>query len=248
MNTYISTPKSHEKTKTTFVPPSKKYDADSFTYRYLDVSPNETLFVKNGESKVEIFDVDRHEIRRSIEMITTPDLVRFFPSGKVLLIGDYNQLKVVDCATGTIARTLTGHSGQINEVGFIGPGRNLVSYSADGTVKMWEMSSGEMIANILDGGHGPVNTGCIVKGGETDKTEHRMFFGTGDEFCWIGTETGKIIGKTLFGEIVLVEQLDSAVNAMCNIDKKLFVGTQNGTLYRIVTNDYKVFSSFYLSR
>ena len=206
----------------------------------MDVSPNETLFVKNGDSKVEIFDVDRHEIRRSIEMITTPDLVRFFPSGKVLLIGDYNQLKVVDCATGIVARTLTGHSGQINDVDFIGPGRNLVSYSTDGTVKLWEMSTGQMIQNILNGGHGSVNTGCIVKGGEKDKMEHDMFFGMGDEFCWIGTETGKIIGKTLFGEITFTEKLDSAINTMCYIDQILFVGTQNGTLYRIVTNDYKV--------
>ena len=61
--------------------------------------------MKNGDNKVEVFDVDRHEVRKELQFVTAPQLVRFFPSGKVLLVADYNQLKVVDIATGTVART-----------------------------------------------------------------------------------------------------------------------------------------------
>lgn len=231
-----------ENTKTTFLSPCRRFDADSFTFRFLDVSPNESLFVKNGENKVEVFDVDRHEIRKEVQFISTPQLVRFFPSGKVLLVADYNQLKVVDIATGTVARTLIGHSGEINQTQFIGPGRNIVSFSSDGTCKLWEMSSAECIATILDGGSGPINSGLVVSGKKLYEKPEK-FFGEGNEFCWIGTESGKLIGKELFGDGVFSEELDSAINAMCYSEGRLFVGTQKGTLYRVVTNDFQVLNS-----
>ena len=199
--------------------------------------------MKNGDNKVEVFDVDRHEVRKELQFVTAPQLVRFFPSGKVLLVADYNQLKVVDIATGTVARTLIGHSGEISQTQFIGPGRNIVSFSSDGTCKLWEMSSAECIGTILEGGNGPINTGLIVSGKKLCEKPEK-FFGEGNEFCWIGTESGKLIGKEIFGDVVFSEELDSAINAMCYTEGKLFVGTQKGSVYRVVTNDFKVFTAF----
>ena len=231
---------SYDQTTTTFQQPDKWYNADSFTHRFLDISPNETLLVKSGANKVDVFDVERHATRRQIDTVTTPGLIRFFPSGQVLLVADYNQLKVIDIASGQVARTLIGHAGEVNQVAFLGPGRNIVSFSSDGTVHLWEMSAG-VGETLIGGGHGPINTGCIVTAPTKVKCDKDNYFGNGDEFIWAGTETGKIIGKRLFDEkLAYIEQLDGAINAMCSIDMQLFVGTQSGTLYRIVTNDYQV--------
>jgi len=233
---------SYDQATTTFQQPDKCFNADSFTHRYLDVSPNETLLVKSGQNKVDVFDVERHATRREIETITSPNLIRFLPSGQVLLVADYNQLKVIDIASGHVARTLVGHTGEVNEVAFIGPGRNIVSFSSDGTIRMWEVSSG-VGETLVEGGHGPINAGCIVTAPTPVKSDKENYFGDGSEFIWAGTETGKIIGKRLFDEkLAFTEQLDGAINAMCSIDMQLFVGTQRGTLYCIVTNDYQIFA------
>ena len=74
--------------------------------KYLDISPNESLFIKNGESCVEIFDPELSEVRRSISTTTTPQVAKFFPSGQVLLIADHNILRIADVGSGTVVRNV----------------------------------------------------------------------------------------------------------------------------------------------
>ena len=72
--------------------------------KYLDVSPNESLFIKNGESCIEIFDPELSEVRRSISTTTAPQVAKFFPSGQVILIADHNVLRIADVGSGTVVR------------------------------------------------------------------------------------------------------------------------------------------------
>ena len=72
----------------------------------MDVSPNESLFIKSGESCVEVFDPELSEVRRSISTTTTPQVAKFFPSGQVLLIADHNILRIADVGSGTVARNV----------------------------------------------------------------------------------------------------------------------------------------------
>ena len=72
--------------------------------KYLDISPNESLFIKNGESCIEIFDPELSEVRRSISTTTTPQVAKFFPSGQVILIADHNVLRIADVGSGTVVR------------------------------------------------------------------------------------------------------------------------------------------------
>ena len=61
-----------------------------------------TLYVKNNDNRIEIFDPDTCQVRRIIQFTTTPDIVHFFPSGEVLLVADYNRVKICSVSTGQI--------------------------------------------------------------------------------------------------------------------------------------------------
>lgn len=74
-------------------------------------------------------------------------LARFFPSGKVAISAgmDYS-MKLWDLQSGSQIRTLTSQTGLIDDIVFLGKGRNLLSLSqASSDVVLWEVSQTEVI-------------------------------------------------------------------------------------------------------
>ena len=75
------------------------------------------------------------------------DIATFFPSGQVVLTAALDlTLRVWPIATQQCALTLVGHSQRITSVDMIDRGRQFVSSSRDGTVRLWDCSAGKSVA------------------------------------------------------------------------------------------------------
>ncbi|KAJ7221419.1 WD40-repeat-containing domain protein [Mycena pura] len=91
---------------------------------------------------------------------STTTSLQFFPSSRVLLSGgaDFTlcilPAEPAPASTAlTAVRTLMGHRRTITSTAIVARGRNILSSSLDGTVRLWDVSSGEKI-HILAAGSG----------------------------------------------------------------------------------------------
>ncbi|ODQ79121.1 hypothetical protein BABINDRAFT_162183 [Babjeviella inositovora NRRL Y-12698] len=71
--------------------------------------------------------------------------MRFFPSGQVLLSVGADLCARVWALDGTSPRTLVGHTARITACAMIGRGRNVLTGSRDGSIRLWECGSGGMV-------------------------------------------------------------------------------------------------------
>ncbi len=84
------------------------------------------------------------------------------------------------------ARTLAGHTGFVNTLAISSDGRYLISGSADDTIKIWEMATGEEI-RTLEGHSSPINTlvlsgdGRTLASGASDSSIKLWEMATGEE-------------------------------------------------------------------
>lgn len=74
--------------------------------------------------------------------------VAFSPSGQYALSGSGfsdNSLRLWEVATGREVNTFSGHTGDVNSVVFSPDGRYALSGSGDNTLKLWEVSTGNLL-------------------------------------------------------------------------------------------------------
>jgi WD40 repeat protein len=68
--------------------------------------------------------------------------VAFSPGGKILATESWDKtIKLWDVATGTMLRTLAGHTNSVRSVAFSPDGKILASGSWDGTILLWEVEA-----------------------------------------------------------------------------------------------------------
>ncbi|KAJ7184625.1 WD40-repeat-containing domain protein [Mycena filopes] len=97
---------------------------------------------------------------------STTNSLQFFPSSRVLLSAGADFTLCIlpaDPAPASSAltpvRTLTGHRRAITSTAIVARGRNVLSSSLDGTVRLWDVSSGEKIHILSAGGsYAPVTS------------------------------------------------------------------------------------------
>ncbi|KAK9475299.1 WD40-repeat-containing domain protein [Dipodascopsis tothii] len=112
-----------------------------------DVSPGGELVAAGGADGVlAIVDrAGRERVRTEAHAIYVAR-VRFFPSGQVVLTaGGDMQIKLWDALSGDCARAFRGHRRAVTDIAMVGRGRNFVSVSADGTVRVWECSTAKTV-------------------------------------------------------------------------------------------------------
>jgi WD40 repeat protein len=80
--------------------------------------------------------------------------------GRAVSASDDRTLRVWDLHRGTCARTLRGHTGQVNAVAVTADGR-AVSGGHNGTLRIWDLGSGAWTL-ALRGHTGPVNAVAVT--------------------------------------------------------------------------------------
>ena len=63
-------------------------------------------------------------------------------------------MKLWDLATGQLLRTFEGHSGFVPSVAFSPDGVRVLSGSADGTMKLYKLETGDLVATLVGAGDG----------------------------------------------------------------------------------------------
>jgi WD40 repeat protein len=75
--------------------------------------------------------------------------VAFSSDGRRLLSGSEYAVKLWDAATGRLLRTFEGHSGHVFSVALLPDRKRLISGSEDGTIRIWNVESGAVLATLL---------------------------------------------------------------------------------------------------
>jgi proteasomal ATPase-associated factor 1 len=96
------------------------------------------------------------------------NVAKFFPSSRVLLSGGSDMvLRVwsVEENDGRCAAILRGHTGGVLGVGMLDRGRNVVSCSRDGSVRLWDCSTSQTVSHWALSASSALNAICIVNNG-----------------------------------------------------------------------------------
>ena len=135
-----------------------------------------------GHSTLTLWDVDTGEMISSISEGGWCSFTVFSPDGRTLaaIIGGYDAADYRDVqlsnTTSEWFRSLSGHQGYVSTASFSVDGSKLASGSEDGTCKVWDSSTGELIRSIYV--RSPVHTVCWGRDWVMD-VQRAMAFATG---------------------------------------------------------------------
>ena len=83
---------------------------------------------------------------------SAPPTLAVSPDKKLLAIPEADgKIKLLDLATGQIAKELAGHVGAVNSAKFGANGAKLISGGADGTVRVWDVATGQLVVTLFSG-------------------------------------------------------------------------------------------------
>jgi len=79
--------------------------------------------------------------------------VRWFPSGKVVLTAASDTLlRIFSSEDGSNPRTLKGHKRAVTDTRILGLGRNVLSSSKDGSIRLWDVGEGKCVTSMYSEG------------------------------------------------------------------------------------------------
>jgi WD40 repeat protein len=120
----------------------------------LAFSPDSKVLASGANEKVVVWDVERgSEIFRLEGHSEWVSALAFSASGQVLASGGWDRtIKIWDVATRKPLRTLTGHIDTVRAISFLSESM-LLSSSDDGTSKIWDFKTGDLVATLLSFGN-----------------------------------------------------------------------------------------------
>jgi WD40 repeat protein len=127
--------------------------------RRLAASADGRLVASGGEQNtVRIWDVEAGVLRRNIQLQAAPIQAAsvvtrrigsvFSPDSRSLAIPSGREVSVWDVSTGGLRFVLRGHISDLTSVVFSPDGARIASSSNDGSVRIWDVGSGEMLSII----------------------------------------------------------------------------------------------------
>jgi RNA polymerase sigma factor (sigma-70 family) len=119
------------------------------------------------------------------------------PDGRTLATANNDSIQLWDCATGKRRQHFEGHEGLVTTVHLSADGRRLLSAGADGTVRVWDMATGKLLAKValaLGGEYPGVHAlACSPDGKRLVVLSHVARPGT--PLRLLDMTTGKILGQ-----------------------------------------------------
>lgn len=99
--------------------------------------------------------INKYEFVTEIDVLLSNSLKRvgmiaFSPDNKTLASGSFddNFVRLWDVSTGKAIKMLIGHEDQVSSVAFSPDGKTLASCSGDGSIKLWDVATGNLIATF----------------------------------------------------------------------------------------------------
>lgn len=113
-------------------------------------SDGQTLCCTNSRKRMQGWDV------QTGDRVTPPSIplarvnaIALNPTKKILIMGSYKRIKILDWRTEREVRTLTGHASYVSAVASSLNGEILVSGGWDKTIKVWQLSTGKSIHTLV---------------------------------------------------------------------------------------------------
>ncbi len=115
----------------------------------VDFSPDGTYLAISGwDGVIRFYDRVTLNPFREFRNPSSAYMFDISPDGKYLAAGRYT-ISIWDAATGTLVRTLAGHSQRVAALSFSPDGKYLATASYDSTLKLWEVTSGDSLAALV---------------------------------------------------------------------------------------------------
>lgn len=118
----------------------------------ISFSPDGTTLASiDFKGTVRLFDTNSWKVRRQFKLLDTAGFVVFSPDGKLLALMGNHGVALVDPATGKVVRDLS-HPRSPQAAAFSPDGKRLASVSWDGTLRLWNVSTGEQLEILTERG------------------------------------------------------------------------------------------------
>ena len=99
------------------------------------------------------------EIKTEVPVVSPVAAVKFSPDGKLLAVGGYRDVRLIDPGTGKVVTTLSGHADYVRSIAFSPDGKMLAAGGGPpqrwGEIKIWDVHSHQLLKTME--GH----TDCI---------------------------------------------------------------------------------------
>ena len=207
-------------------------------------TPHMRYLLGDSEGSIKIVD-ENYNLEREFNHIHSSDITtaKFFPSAEVVLSSSFDmQLKILSIEDGSNPRTLIGHTGAVTGTAIIGRGRNVLSSSKDGTLRLWECGSGSNIHNFTRRENPSDSINSISLRSEANSNlsnntnSEGLEFETEGKTIFAGHSSGVITVFDIHSKKQLL-QLPSEFMSACNsvsVDPKEYynvvAGYENGTI------------------
>jgi WD40 repeat protein/uncharacterized caspase-like protein len=161
-----------------------------------------------GSRTIKLFDVRTGQELQSIESREKLQTFEFSPDEKILvIIGEDNNPKLLDAATGQQVRALAGYAAQISTAGSSVDGNVLASGNADGSIRLWDVQKGQQL-RTLKGHDSYVKQIVFSQDGKT------LASGSEDNIIKLwNVETGRELKSLPINDPATQRQIESAVPA-----------------------------------
>ncbi|KAF9079354.1 guanine nucleotide-binding protein subunit beta 1, partial [Mortierella sp. AD031] len=146
-----------------------------------------------GDAEVRVWNADTGAFRFALPGHTFDiSSVAFSPCGRYLTSGDHKEIRLWDLQSGTQDRTLEGHTNNVVSMDYSPDGRRMVSCSGDGTIRIWEMATGESRVIYSD----PELGNFVTAVGYSPRAQQVASCMVSDKFCGVyiwDEQTGAIL-------------------------------------------------------
>jgi len=92
------------------------------------------------------------EIKTEVPVVSPVAAVKFSPDGKLLAVGGYREVRLLDPGTGKVIATLSGHADYVRSIAFSPDGKMLAAGGGPpqqwGEIKIWDVQSHQLLKTI----------------------------------------------------------------------------------------------------